>query len=355
MNHALLFRRHSFAAALTGCAAMLVGQTAIASPSAARKAEVEAFDQLHAREYCAAARAFMTANAESAQTSYVFNAAIAADKAKDYLLAERLMTEVSAATKGRDAAVEDFLATFRARSASGPGRHCPHATVDVDDKKALVALIRDLELHIAALENQKRAPESEQLAGYTIPVLNSAWTGAKKGDIDLVIFTDYQCPFCARVHPLVNALKEDARTKARVRIIYKHFPLSFHRDAKPAAVAALAAREQGMDAFWAFSEKLFAQQRNLTAEQFSISAQDAGLNVKRFEKDLRQNKKRYEAEIDRDMLLGKNEIAVRGTPTLFVNGWRLKERTVDGVLEMAQEHPQGAGGAKSVFRRVMTK
>jgi protein-disulfide isomerase len=210
--------------------------------------------------------------------------------------------------------------------------------------KELVERIEKLEKKVEALEKRPAgaAPQREapppQTAAYTIPTGNSPAMGAKDGKIELTIFSDYQCPFCSRVDPMLHEVVKDPELKDKVKVVFKQFPLSFHKDAKPAAKAALAARDVGGEPkFWSMSEKMYANQRALTPENFSVWAKEIGIDVAKFEKALKDNDAKYEAEIKADTELGQNAAKVRGTPSLFVNGWELKQRSVDGVKALIKE------------------
>jgi protein-disulfide isomerase len=213
--------------------------------------------------------------------------------------------------------------------------------------KELVERIEKLEKKVEALE--KRGPAAQrpqepppQTSAYKIPNQDSPVLGKKDAKITVTIFSDYQCPFCARVDPMLQEIVKDPELKDKVNVVFKQFPLSFHQNAKPAAKAALAARDVGGDAkFWEFGEKLYAGQRELTAENFSKWAGEIGLDVKKFEKTLKDNDAKYEDVIKRDMDLGQNEAKVRGTPSIFVNGWELRQRSVDGVKQVIKEKNLG--------------
>jgi len=134
---------------------------------------------------------------------------------------------------------------------------------------------------------------------------------------------------------MLQAVIKDPELKDKVNVVFKHFPLSFHKDARPASKAALAAGEQGK--FWEMSGKLFANQRQLTSDNFTKWAGEIGINVAKFTKDLAANDKRYESEIEADMKLGQTSAKVRGTPSIYVGGWTLRQRTVDGVKNLIKE------------------
>ncbi len=202
--------------------------------------------------------------------------------------------------------------------------------------------IEKLEKKVTQLEKRKPAgrqrPEKQpQTAAYTIPTDGSPMMGAKDAKVSVVIFSDYQCPFCSRVDPMLHDVIKDPELKDKVNVVFKHFPLSFHKDARPASKAAMAAAEQGAENFWKMSEKMYANQRALTSENFSKWAGEIGLDVAKFEADLKANDGKYEEQIKEDMKVGQSNARVRGTPSLFVNGWELRQRSVQGVKDLIKE------------------
>ena len=195
------------------------------------------------------------------------------------------------------------------------------ATIDL-----LNSRIASLEARLTRLESQPQAaaqavqqptppPQPAPDTVYTIPVAHSVVGGAKNPKVTIVEFVDYQCPFCSRFHdPMVEAAKIFPKD---VGYIIKHFPLSFHQDARPAAKAALAAGEQGK--FLEMSDLLLDNQQSLNQASFEKFAADLGLNVEKFKSDLKNNDAKYEKIISDDMALG-TQVNVRGTPSFYING-----------------------------------
>lgn len=214
--------------------------------------------------------------------------------------------------------------------------------------KELTERIEKLEKKVEALEKrgpaspQRPEPPPPQTTAYNIPTGDSPIMGKKDAKITVTIFSDYQCPFCARVDPMLYDIVKDAELSGKVNVTFKQFPLSFHKDAKPASKAALAARDVGGDdKFWAMSGKLYSAQKELTPENFSKWAGEIGVDVKKFEKALKDNDAKYEEVIKNDSELGAKEAKVRGTPSIFVNGWELRQRSVDGVKALIKEKNLG--------------
>lgn len=101
----------------------------------------------------------------------------------------------------------------------------------------------------------------------------------------------------------------------RVRIVWKHLPLDFHKDATPAALASMAAHEQGR--FWEYNKKLFSSQPKIQKDFLFQYAKELGLDVRRFQDAFDSG--RYRSHIDADAAEAK-ALGVTGTPAFFING-----------------------------------
>ena len=137
--------------------------------------------------------------------------------------------------------------------------------------------------------------------------------GGKQPLVTIVEFSDFQCPFCARVNPTIDEILQAYGDKVQVH--FRNQPLDFHKRAVPAAKAALAAHEQGK--FWEMHDKLFKNQNALSDQDFVAYAKAIGLEVSRFERDLSApsvGERIAQDQRDAEML------GARATPTLFVNG-----------------------------------
>jgi protein-disulfide isomerase len=141
--------------------------------------------------------------------------------------------------------------------------------------------------------------------------------GSAKAPVTIVLFSDFQCPFCARVSPTLEEVERAYGEK--VRIVWKHQPLAFHPNALPAAEAAEAAREQGK--FWQMHDRIFASQRELSADAYERFAKEIGLDLRRFQESVRSGKAR--ARIQEDQRLAAR-VGAEATPTLFVNGEKVE-------------------------------
>ncbi len=145
-----------------------------------------------------------------------------------------------------------------------------------------------------------------------IPVSDSPRIGT--GDkIVIVEFSDFQCPYCSQVGgPLEEVV---AHYGADASMVFKHFPLDFHKKAPLASEASMAAHAQGK--FWEFSRLAFANQQKLDRADLEAYAQQLGLDMAKFKEALDSGA--YKARLNQDMELGK-KIGVSGTPSIFING-----------------------------------
>ncbi len=137
--------------------------------------------------------------------------------------------------------------------------------------------------------------------------------GKKDAPITLIEFSEYQCPFCKRTRPTIQKIMDTYKDK--VQYVFRDFPLSFHKQAPVAALAANCANEQGK--YWEYNKELFEQQPNLSDDNLKEYAKKLGLNTKKFDECLGSGK--YQSEIDKDIQDGSNA-GVTGTPAYFING-----------------------------------
>jgi protein-disulfide isomerase len=136
--------------------------------------------------------------------------------------------------------------------------------------------------------------------------------GPRNAPVTVVVFSDFQCPFCSRVEPSLAQLQK--AYPGDVRVVWKNLPLAMHPQAKPAALAAEAAREQGK--FWEMHELLFQNQGQLSPDLYGALAKQLGLDVAKFQAASTAAATR--ARVEEDAALGAR-VAPQGTPTLYVN------------------------------------
>jgi protein-disulfide isomerase len=167
----------------------------------------------------------------------------------------------------------------------------------------------------AAAQAEPAGPDSDTKVWPVTPG-SAPSKGPKNAAITMVVFSDFQCPFCGRIEPTLAKL--DSEYPGKIRVVWKNFPLSFHQNAKPAAKAALAAGEQGK--FWEMHDKLFANQQALDRASLEKYGQDLGLKMDRYKADLDSSK--FDAQIEADTKEG-SAVDVSGTPATFVNGRKI--------------------------------
>lgn len=151
---------------------------------------------------------------------------------------------------------------------------------------------------------------------YKVEIGNAAVVGDALSPVTIINFSDFQCPFSKRSFDLMDKFMTDY--KGKVRYVFKHFPLGFHQDARPAARAAIAAQKQGK--FWEMYKKLFDNQKALNQENLRIYAKELGLDMEKYEKDYADQT--TDDQLNDDVKQG-NIFGVRGTPTIFINGIRV--------------------------------
>lgn len=161
--------------------------------------------------------------------------------------------------------------------------------------------------------------------------------GPKDSKVVVVEFSDFQCPYCSRAANAVNDIKKKYGDK--VLFVFRQFPLSFHENAHISAEASLAAHAQGK--FWELHDKMFENQRKLDRASLDGYAKEVGLNVAEFKKAL--DDKKYKDQVDAELKLGE-EVAVDGTPTMFINGKRVSNPTSVEEVSKAIDEALGKAG-----------
>jgi protein-disulfide isomerase len=137
--------------------------------------------------------------------------------------------------------------------------------------------------------------------------------GRDDAPIELVEFSDFDCPYCRRATETIDLLME--QFAGQIRFVYKDYPLPSHPDAFKAAEAGNCAHEQGR--FWELHDTMFASQGSLGVEELKGYAADLGLDTAAFDACLDSG--RHAAAVNRDVRIGMS-YGVSSTPTLFLNG-----------------------------------
>ncbi len=160
-----------------------------------------------------------------------------------------------------------------------------------------------------------------------IDTSGAPFLGDENAPISIIVFSDFQCPHCRAVHPLLKQVL--AQNKGKVKIVFKHFPLQGHDLAKPAALATIAAQNQGK--FWAMHDAVFAAQGKIKQHDLEKMAVEIGLDMEQFQKDL--------AAISTSQRLYKDmadarQAGISGVPALYLNGQKIKNRSLEAIQNM---------------------
>jgi protein-disulfide isomerase len=149
-----------------------------------------------------------------------------------------------------------------------------------------------------------------------VDIDDDAILGEEDAPVTIIEFSDYQCPYCGRFfRETLPQIKSKYIDTGKVRLIFRDFPLSFHPNAEPAAIAANCAGEQGK--YYEFHDKIFENQASLSDASYRQWAEELGLDVAAWEACREDPDQR--AEVRKDFLDGQNA-GVRGTPAFFING-----------------------------------
>jgi len=204
----------------------------------------------------------------------------------------------------------------------------------VDDEEAKCSAAADqVGLALAAMRSFETVEEAVAVLRVERRVSPNVDGRARRGGPDasivLVEYSDFQCPYCVRVHEEIAALVEG---RDDVALVYKHLPLRMHPAAVPAAIAAEAAAEQGR--FWEMHDALFALGKAIGdgvdgddpvpadgPVYYEAQAEAIGLDLERYREDFRSEEVRDRVDDDTDEA---ERLGVRGTPTFLLGGARVR-------------------------------
>lgn len=164
----------------------------------------------------------------------------------------------------------------------------------------------------APLDLDLEAPETELVE---VSIDDDAVLGNEDAPVTIIEFSDFQCPYCKRGWEAMKQVEEEYVKSGKVKIVFRDFPLAFHDQAEPAAIASECAHEQGK--FWEFHDLLFENQGSLNPTNYKKWAADLGLDTEQFNDCLDSEK--YKEEVGKDLVDGQS-YGVSGTPAFFVNG-----------------------------------
>jgi protein-disulfide isomerase len=174
-----------------------------------------------------------------------------------------------------------------------------------------------------ALQERALPPPGLVRVEVDAPASDSPSLGPVDAPVVVQMFSDFECAYCRRVMQTLDGLRE--RYPEKVRIVWRHLPLSFHENARAAATAAMELRTQrGDDAFWKMTDLLFGRSEagpeRLDRTVLARYASGLGADMARYEAAMRDGS--HDAAIDRDVSLAQR-LGITGTPTFVVNGYQL--------------------------------
>ncbi len=140
--------------------------------------------------------------------------------------------------------------------------------------------------------------------------------GDEDATVTIVEFSDFQCPYCSRFYTdAYLSIKENYIDTGKVKLVFRDFPLSFHSEAEPAALAAECAHEQDM--FWEFHDMIFENQDDMSSSAYLAWATELGMDIDQFSECVEAET--YASEVSEDYNAG-GQLGVTGTPGFFING-----------------------------------
>ncbi len=191
----------------------------------------------------------------------------------------------------------------------------PGSTLDAE-------LAARVKAHLESQRAQKVAENLRAKASLTVtmqpPRTSVEATGPSRGPADapvvIIAFSDYQCPFCKRAEPTIDAVL--AKYPTQVRLVFRHLPLdALHPQARPAAIASVCAENQGK--FWEYHAKLFENQERLGDEDLVKYATAVGLDMAAFKACLQSPEAGQRVQVDAETA---RMAGITGTPAFFING-----------------------------------
>lgn len=143
----------------------------------------------------------------------------------------------------------------------------------------------------------------------------SYFKGNKNAKVTIIEFSDFECPYCKKGWEVMKEVETAYIKTGKVKLIFKHLPLSFHKNAEPAAIASLCAGKQGK--FWDYHDKIFENQGQLSQTYLKTLAGELKLDLTKFNACLRDRTIVQQVQAD---IAAATKAGVRGTPGFLING-----------------------------------
>ena len=164
--------------------------------------------------------------------------------------------------------------------------------------------------------------------------------GNPDAPVTIIIFGDYECPYCERAFSDAEAkIRDSYVADGRVKMVFRDFPLNFHASATPAAEAAQCAGAQGK--YWEYHDELFKRQADLGTLDYAALAGELGLDRASFATCV--SERTFKDEVQMDLAAGQ-ALGVSGTPASFINGRLVSgaypfeeyQKVIEGELKKAE-------------------
>jgi len=198
------------------------------------------------------------------------------------------------------------------------------------DVATLLEDVRELKSRPAQAARPNAPPSQPQ--NVLVSIDDDPIKGDPNAPVTIIEFSDYQCPFCKRFYDnTLGQIDEEYISKGKVRLVFRDYPLGFHKKAMPAAIAANCAGEQGK--YWEVHDFFFENPTKLDVDSVLNSSKELNLNEDQFRKCAEDKTK--EAEVNKDFEAGQ-KYGVRGTPSFFIG------KTDNGKKEMTGVYVRGA-------------
>jgi protein-disulfide isomerase len=232
--------------------------------------------------------------------------------------------------------IDQELAKAQAKVAAGTPKSRIYVEMSKENKK-----------NAPAAKPEEEGEKEDTKTVFKVPVGTSPVLGNANALVTIILFSDFQCPFCSRVEPTLKALRDKYGDK--LRFVWKNEPLPFHPAAEPAAEAALEVRNaKGDKGFWDVHDRFFAAQPTLmngkdpNIDAIVKIAAEAGASADKAKKAIDNHT--YKKLIDADQDLSE-DFQASGTPHFFVNGRRLvgaqPEEKFDKIIDEEITKAQG--------------
>jgi len=233
---------------------------------------------------------------------------------RDQLLAQEVQGKVQPVTE------EEARAFFDQNKSQIPDRSFEQVSSQIEGYLEQQRLSQAYQDYMAALEDQYRVTYELEPFRVAIDTAGEPSRGPQSAPVTIVEFSDFECPSCARLEPILAKVREHYGDK--VRIVFKQFPLNLHPHARQAAEASLCAHAQGK--FWPFHDAVFADQKAMETEDLQAKAAAVGLDPGEFFTCVTSGE---QAEAVRQDVREGTIAGASGTPALYING-----RTILGTV-----------------------